>query len=492
MKKKLVMRIASLALCVVFVGMLFGAPKAEAVAVEATAVTIGVAVLGSYVAATQLRFTADVADTISSGIMSLVSDWVEASAVAASADDWLANLGNATQMTSPGMLQLQGAFARGCAQFVEWLTETYGLVSDGIESIIQKGTADRYLFGLVNLPALPVYNTQVYPYAVLYSGTNSGTTTYYLYVSNSKPYYVSSTQLRFENYCSWTCSSGNDWGGFSSSLSGTSASVGSNSKWTREVLWANFPLSNLAGVSVYQDPVAVGNVSGQLSIAREEGFANSAFDAADDDDLKIFTGLTAPTLSDFALEVPSQIVAGEFAPTVELTQEGEGAGEEVEMPDDATVVPGVTPWLQSIFNAIKGIADRIVSGIKGLFVPDQTAVDSFSDEVDAKLPFIGTLQGFGGDLAYKLEHPEECANGLGLTTVVDLGKGRGSYLGTTKHDLLDVSWYLEYKPMVDDIIVGFCWLCFLWNCYGALPRIIHGEGSIAGVISILRKEDGES
>ena len=33
MKKKIAMRVASLALCVVFTGMMFGAPKSKAVAV---------------------------------------------------------------------------------------------------------------------------------------------------------------------------------------------------------------------------------------------------------------------------------------------------------------------------------------------------------------------------------------------------------------------------------------------------------------------------
>lgn len=479
MKKKLVMRIASLALCVVFVGMLFGVPKAEAVAAEATAVAIGVAVLGSYVAATQLRFTGDVADTISNGISSLVSDWVEASAVAASADDWLANLGNTTQMTSPGILQMQGAFARGCAQFVEWLMETFGLDEDGDSTKVVSGSSDTYLYNGVELPDIEVVwndtlifgGKNVYPYVVLVIGNYTR-----LWFSKQRPYIDAGSGSLYlpGGHAKFTLTNGS-W--LKDLESGSSASMGS-----QYLVWSSSDVLHADGTVFLAatDPVAANSVS----ITRNPGFSNPADDAADDGNVTIVTGLTSPTLSDLAVDVPAQIAAGEFAPTVELTQEGEGAGEEVETPDDSTVVPGVTPWLQSIFNAIKGIADRIVSGIKGLFVPDQTAVDSLSEEVDRKLPIIPTLQGFGDDLVYKLQHPESCADGLGLTTVVDLGKGRGSYLGDTKHELLDVSWYLEYKPMVDDIIVGFCWLCFLWNCYGALPRIIHGEGNVVTVDAI--------
>lgn len=488
MKKKLVMRIASLALCVVFVGMLFGAPKAEAVAAEATAVAIGVAVLGSYVAATQLRFTGDVADTISNGITSLVSDWVEASAVAASADDWLANLGNATQMTSPGMLQLQGAFARGCANFVAWLTETFGLDEEGSDVPVYEAPAFAFADGspvLLFDQSLGNYSDASFFDAGTVYALSNGTTVEFVFKNSG---YLDFSIIDSSGSLTSGRVGGSLWSKYTFD-GGALADAGSGSVYVY-VHWFD-SASSKSGWLTDNKKYSLGAISsGEVSVVREEGFANPAVDAADDDNLTIITGLTSPTLSNLAVDVPAQIAAGEFAPTVELTLAGEGA-EDPAVPDDSTVVPGVTPWLESIFNVTKGIADRIVNGVKGLFVPDQTSVDSFSDVVDAKLPFIGTLQEFGDDFAYKLEHPEECANGLGLTTVVDLGKGRGSYLGTTKHDLLDVSWYLEYKPMVDDIIVGFCWLCFLWNCYGALPRIIHGEGSIAGAISILREEDGD-
>lgn len=485
MKKKLVMRIASLALCVVFVGMLFGAPKAEAVAAEATAVAIGVAVLASYVAATQLRFTGDVADTISNGISSLVSDWVEASAVAASADDWLANLGNATQMTSPGMLQLQGAFARGCAQFVEWLTETFGLDEDGEEAVAIPGVSGLCSYNGVVFPNIESVwpDMAAYPYGLIFINTSGE------YVFMRLEHKVSSGGKGFV-YMYRGAGYRYEYkvvdGAWVKSLSGSYSNV---QFYCEDIIWTNYDCMKDDGSLLYaSSPVPV--VSGQLVISLEEGFANPAVDAADDDALTIYTGLLSESLHELAVDVPDAIADGTFAPIPELSEKWEGTDDPA-APDDTTVVPGITPWLRSIFDGIKGIADRIVNGVKGLFVPDQTSVDSFSDVVDAKLPFIGTLQGFGDDLAYKLEHPEECANGLGLTTVVDLGKGRFHYLGSTKHNLLDVSWYLEYKPMVDDIIVGFCWLSFLWNCYGALPRIIHGEGSIAGAISVLREEDGD-
>jgi len=484
MKKKLAMRIASFALCVIFTGMLFAAPKSKAVVAETVAVAVGTAVLATCLVSFGLSIQTDSGDTVGEGISSLVGDYLEYMAFDTTADNWLSEIANNTELVAPSQLLLYNLSKMDIAGFVDWLTETFGLDEDGKEAVAVPGIADYYLYNGVELPNIETFwDSSVYPYIILY--TDSGYTS--AYVSTSEFYYDYNGSGYNKNYLKSVSS-----GRFMRYSHSPSASV-----WTLDQESTSFsknytfcffqPSASLwSNVSIFSDddalvfpvnaPVPAGDVANQLELARQKGFANIALNALENDVLSVKTGLLSETLEEFAVDAPWAIAEGTFAPSAELTQTGEGTGE-VNPPDDATVVPGVTPWLSSIFQGIKSIPDAIARAIAKIFTPSQEAVDNLASEVDTKLPFIPVLKDFGSDLVYNLEHPEACADGLGLTTVVDLGKGRGTYLGNTRHDLFDVTWYLEYKPLVDDLIVGFCWLVFLWNCYGALPRIIHGEGS---------------
>lgn len=501
MKKKIAMRVASLALSVVFTVTLIGAPKAKAVAIEAAAIAAGVAVLSTYIATTNMGLIADTAETLSSGVQSLVSDWVEASGVADSADEWLAQLGEGSSITTPGVLLIQGAFARSCATFVDWLTETFGLDEDGKEAVAVPGTADFCSYNELVVPNIEtVWNKDVYPYAFVWFNEDNGI--YYLYTcdysifvstSDEKQYFETSfgsfsIQKNINKQFFEFIDGRSSW-----SLISDGASYNKNGLFGSSPLaWSSYSIrySDNTVYLPYEDPIPVGDVAGQVGLTRNDGFVNFAKGLVEGADVRAHLPPSITTIQELAADSLQMIVDGVLNPTGELVENPTGEGtEDPAVPDDDVVVPGVTSWLQSLLQGVKAIPDAFTNALTSVFTPSQEAVDSLSAEVDAKLPIIPTLKRFGDTLVDNLEHPEKCADGLGLTTVVDLKKGRGSYLGNTTHNLLDVSWYLEYKSLVDDIIVGFCWLCFLWNCYGALPRIIHGEGSITGAINILKDGD---
>lgn len=157
---------------------------------------------------------------------------------------------------------------------------------------------------------------------------------------------------------------------------------------------------------------------------------------------------------------------------------------------------GILDFLKGIFDFLFGLVKKILDGlsalIQKLLQPSEESINKLQSQVEEKLPFISDLKGFGDDFANALKNPLLSAADNQYTTVVDIGakKGGVSY-GTGQVNLLDVSWYLEYKPMGDAIIEGVCWLSFLWNLYGAVPGIIHGAAS--GVYStgeIKRWKDG--
>lgn len=157
---------------------------------------------------------------------------------------------------------------------------------------------------------------------------------------------------------------------------------------------------------------------------------------------------------------------------------------------------GILDFLKGIFDFLFGLVKKILDGlsalIQNLLQPSEESINKLQSQVEEKLPFISDLKGFGDDFANALKNPLLSVADNKYTTVVDIGakKGGVSY-GTGQVNLLDVSWYLEYKPMGDAIIEGVCWLSFLWNLYGAVPGIIHGAAS--GVYStgeIKRWKDG--
>lgn len=157
---------------------------------------------------------------------------------------------------------------------------------------------------------------------------------------------------------------------------------------------------------------------------------------------------------------------------------------------------GILDFLKGIFDFLFGLVKKILDGlsalIQKLLQPSEESINKLQSQIEEKLPFISDLKGFGDDFANALKNPLLSAADNQYTTVVDIGakKGGVSY-GTGQVNLLDVSWYLEYKPLGDAIIEGVCWLSFLWNLYGAVPGIIHGAAS--GVYStgeIKRWKDG--
>lgn len=138
--------------------------------------------------------------------------------------------------------------------------------------------------------------------------------------------------------------------------------------------------------------------------------------------------------------------------------------------------------LTNIKDGILSIPELIAKAVAAIFVPSDAAVEEVQTTIDDKLPVIADVKSILGKLTNLMEHPDQAASGLALTTVVDLSKHTSGTWGTAKVNLLDASWFIKYKSLTDDIVVGLAWLVFLWRLYGALPNIIHGMSGGGGVV----------
>lgn len=168
------------------------------------------------------------------------------------------------------------------------------------------------------------------------------------------------------------------------------------------------------------------------------------------------------------------------------------ADTDVSNPDKPIAGTGVLDWLKGILkglldtiialltairDGVLAIPDLIAKAIAAIFVPSDAVVKEVQASVNDRLPVVPSVKKILDDCGNLMQHPDQAASGLGLTTIVDLGKHVGGGWGDKRINLLDASWFLVYKDTTDDIFVGIAWLVFLWNLYGALPGIIHGAAS---------------
>ena len=129
-KKKIAMRVASLALCVVFTGMMFGAPKSKAVAVETA---IGTAAVASYFQATGLTMAASAGSTgalITTGVADIVGSYAVATGAASSGSAFLSSLAAGVSISPAGALVLTAAAVVAIGALVAWYVGEKGLVDE--------------------------------------------------------------------------------------------------------------------------------------------------------------------------------------------------------------------------------------------------------------------------------------------------------------------------------------------------------------------------
>lgn len=379
MKRKIAKRVCSLALCVVFTGMLFGVPKAKAVVTE---ISIGTSAVAGYMTATGVPLTVinGTAATVSSGVASMAGSYATATGAATSGSAWLSSLAAGVSISPAGAIVLTAAAVVAIGAFVAWYINENNLAASGDTAVAVPGTADRYLYGGVDLPAIPesveVNGTVYTPHILSFYASK-----YYVFYQNSFSVSVLNDRDVVISYDAYyiRCDpeSASEWS--SPKKWGASGQVFSPER----ILFSSVDIINSDGEVVVSAsaPVPVGDVSDQLEVVRKPEFTQPdiGLDSSSATEMVIDVGLPAGTTLETAVEdIPAKIAEGTLEATYEMTEAGEGT----EPDEDAGIY---IPILSDIKAGIDGLADAITDGLssalESLFVPSEAYLETLPQQI---------------------------------------------------------------------------------------------------------------
>lgn len=489
-KKKIVMRVASLALCVVFTASVFGAPKAKAVAAETA---IGVAVVAAYFAATGLALSASAGSTgelVTTGVGKIVTDFCAAVDHAGqTATDFYATLVANTNIRPDGALALSAAAVVAIGELVEWYVGENGLEAEGDTAVAVPGTSDFYSYNGNVRPAFPSIDSEVYPFCFFFTDSTGTYTTF----SSSNPYvdgkYVyNAGPFTLKKYFY----NGVDWI-LKSDYTEESPLVSYGKK--DSILWCSSDIFYKDSDTVAIEstaPVPVGdNIQNQLEVARAPEFTqpDTELQPESKKQMVIDLGLTPGiTLDEAVVEIPDRIAVGTLAPTYEITStetvEGTTPDEGADS-DDLVYVP----MLERIQNAITGLGDTIVDGIMdglaSLFVPSEAYLEALpaqiTDTFDERtgfltypfslLPdFVGRLSAPSDDWILKWPQIAEPFTGTILFQQGSWNVTAFVQANAQIKQLYDL-WRLIAKALMSFGFIGLC-----YNKYRSVVGDRYGEG----------------
>lgn len=163
-------------------------------------------------------------------------------------------------------------------------------------------------------------------------------------------------------------------------------------------------------------------------------------------------------------------------------------------------INAIIEWLTSIGASLSdilewiktlpaSIAQAISTVITDVFVPSADFISEKVDAITSRFAWIAPLVDIAQGLSVDL------SSSTPPVVYVHLEDSESEYIkgGTVK--FIDMSWYARYKPYGDVILSGFLWALFAWRMYLKIPGIINGVGGSVGHIAssggYRRKEDGE-
>lgn len=184
-----------------------------------------------------------------------------------------------------------------------------------------------------------------------------------------------------------------------------------------------------------------------------------------------------------------------FSFTVPAFAADAGGGENSGVIEGGTTTDEETPtWLQGFLNGIGNV-------VSSLFVPSDDFLEGIVNRFKEKVPFVYVVINFVDEFYNFLFNTDfTVVPELNFSMDVlhngqaDFGIADSKYnWGTATFNVLDLSWYLGFKPYVDTFLSAFLWLGYLWLLYKRIPDIINGAGMVtAGGLAYTQTESREA
>lgn len=428
------MRMLAASLALVLCVSLYSVPRAKAMGLEVATGSLAVATYLSATGAPLIVSPGASTGLVATGISSMASSYVGATGVASSGSAWLSSLAAGVSISPAGMIVLSAAAVVAIGALVAWYVSEQGLSDDGSSvpvysespescSLIS-GTGEpfNYKFGKIVYTAGEPYLIYGTSESELFNLAWDGikTTSYGSWVTvNSDSFY--DYKILFYVFPASSSCYMSGFGRYDRaaatfvnqlSFIGEPNCIVRDVEQSQWVVCSGVPdsagynrLANKCSYSFASYPwidefFALSDNS--LSISRTPEFtqADTELDSESQKQMVIDVGLPAGTTLDTAVtQVPELIVAGDFAPTYEITMVGTGDGTDTETnPDKETgiYIPILSDIKSALSNLGTSIVDGVMSGLKSLVVPDEAF---FAEAVPA---LQETFQGRMGLLTFPI------------------------------------------------------------------------------------------
>lgn len=129
--------------------------------------------------------------------------------------------------------------------------------------------------------------------------------------------------------------------------------------------------------------------------------------------------------------------------------------------------------ISSVGTAFQAVGEFILDGIRSFFVPDEEFLEEKINVVKEKFGFIDSIKSSWENISSLLVNGEEKVPKI----EIDLSRAETKYNYGGKVLALDLSWYARYKPTIDNFIVAFSYISFVFFVFKRAPEIISGAGA---------------
>lgn len=121
------------------------------------------------------------------------------------------------------------------------------------------------------------------------------------------------------------------------------------------------------------------------------------------------------------------------------------------------------------------LIELLSNALSFLFTPSEDILTELQEKVSSKFGFINSIKLAVDDIQQMIENIENGSAKLTVDIDSEYYKGEAT--------ILDLSWYSKFKYYGDLVFTGFAYVLFILRMYKAVPNILSGLSSGAGIIS---------